>query len=140
MRGLGIFWVGMVILAALGFATIASAQDDRFRAQVVDVYDGDTMTVQIELGLGVVLFDQTLRLDCVDTPELRGDERPRGLEVRDLVREWVGDGEVVVQILGRGKYGRWLAHVTPAGWSETVNARLIDEGLADVPSYAEGCM
>ena len=46
-----------------------------YKATVTEVYDGDTITVDIDLGLNVWLKDQTLRLLGIDTPELRGEER-----------------------------------------------------------------
>lgn len=128
-----------LVLIAVLLAAPAFAHDDRFPARITSVYDGDTMTATIDLGLGVVLPGQVLRLDCVDTPELRGPERPEGLAVRDLVRGWVSGRAAILHIRGKGKYGRWLADVVPEGWRESVSDRLLREGLAVVPSYAEGC-
>ena len=53
-----------------------------YNAIVTKVYDGDTITVDIDLGLGVWLKKQTIRLYGINTPELRGDEREEGLESR----------------------------------------------------------
>jgi len=123
------------LLAALCAPVVAYA--DRYPAQVTDIYDGDTLTADLNLGLGVVLVGQKIRLQCVDTPELRGAERALGLAVRDRVRGWLDGATVEVEIVGQGKYGRWLGFVFADG--DSVNARLIAEGLAVVPSYAEGC-
>lgn len=43
-----------------------------YAAQVVSVYDGDTITVDIDLGLEVWLKGQKIRLLNIDTPEVRG--------------------------------------------------------------------
>lgn len=107
---------------------------------MVSVYDGDTITVDIDLGFNISLRDQTLRLFCVDTPEVRGAERPRGLAVRDQVRLWlpVGASIELRSIKDRtGKFGRWLALVRPLAWSETVNRRLIDSGMAEIEAYSQ---
>lgn len=138
MRSLG-FMLGMAAVVLLGALTVAFSQEDRFRAQVTYIYDGDTMTADLAMGLGIVLTEQRLRLACIDTPELRGDERPEGLRVRDAVRSWLAEGTATVRIDGRGKYGRWIAWVTPDGWGETLNARLLREGMAVVPGYADDC-
>jgi micrococcal nuclease len=97
----------------------------------VRAYDGDTITVDIDLGLNVWLKDQTLRLFGIDTPEVRGLERPDGLVARDHVRSRMQGAErIIVQTIkdSTGKYGRWLAIV----WvdDEDLNAELIALGLA----------
>lgn len=84
-----------------------------YRAKIVSVYDGDTMTADIDLGMGVHMHGVKIRLSYVDTPEIRGEERERGLEVRDHVRELILGKEVVIQTQQdkTGKYGRLLAEV-----------------------------
>lgn len=51
-------------------------------------YDGDSPTLDIDLGFRTIMHDQKVRLYGVNTPEIRGEERPRGLIVRDLVNLW----------------------------------------------------
>ena len=105
-----------------------------YRAIIVNVYDGDTVTVDLDLGLRVWKKNAKLRLYGINTPEIRGPERPSGLLVRDMVREWcpVGD-EVTVRTYKdkTGKFGRWLAEIWPEGWEESVNARLLRLGFAE---------
>ena len=48
-------------------------------AKVVSVYDGDTITVDIDLGFGIVLKKQKLRLLGINTPEVRGAEKILGI-------------------------------------------------------------
>jgi len=89
-----------------------------YRAFVTAVYDGDTLTVDIDLGFGVVLKKQKLRLKGIDTPELRGGtEETKALarEARDFVRERVLNKPVLLRTFKdkSGKYGRWLALVYP---------------------------
>lgn len=130
-------------LAAIALLTAligsVAAHEDRFKARITDIYDGDTMTATIELGLGLGVSNQKLRLDCIDTPEVRGAERADGLAVRDIVRGWVQSGDVLLHIKGKGKFGRWIADVWPEGWQESISDRLRREGLGVVPSYAKGC-
>ena len=45
--------------------------DWHFPVKVVENYDGDTFKIEIDLGFGMRYFT-TVRLDGVDTPELRG--------------------------------------------------------------------
>lgn len=82
----------------------------RYHGEVKEVYDGDTMTVVLDLGFNV-MYEARIRLEGVDTPELRGDEREEGLEVRDHVRDLVLGKQVVVTSKEKGKYGRWIGSV-----------------------------
>lgn len=52
-----------------------------YKAQVVSVYDGDTLTVDIDLGFEVWLRKQKIRLAGIDTPEINA------LEVMSLIDE-----------------------------------------------------
>ena len=103
-----------------------------YRAYVRKVYDGDTITVDIDLGFGVVLKNQKLRLTGINTPEVRGEQRQDGLKVRDLVRSRIANKWVVIKTEKdkRGKYGRWLATVFEPGIEESINMWLLNEGHA----------
>lgn len=102
-----------------------------YDAHCTAVYDGDTITVDIDLGFGNKMTGQKLRLYGVDTPEMRGDEREHGRKVRDWVREQILDKDVVLESIKdkTGKYGRWLARI----WIGDVclNEALIDSGRAE---------
>lgn len=104
-----------------------------YKAVVVRKYDGDTWYLDIDLGFGVWLRKQSVRLYGIDTPELRGEERPEGLAVLDVVNEWCPSGTEVMLNSYKdrsGKYGRWLGMIWPEGWDQSVNQKLLDEGLA----------
>lgn len=118
-----------------------------YTALVTDVYDGDTITVDIDLGLNMWLRHQRIRLWKVNTPELKGDHRQRGLEVRDLVRDMVLHRYVVLRTIldkrGRdqtGKYGRLLGEILledEDGEVLNINEYLLSKGLAQ-PFGADG--
>lgn len=106
-----------------------------YRANVVRVYDGDTCTVDLDLGFYCWLKNQKIRLARIDTPELRGSEREAGLRSRDALRKLILDKRVTLQTMRdqREKYGRWLAEI----WLEqvdgsvvNVNDWLLDNGYA----------
>lgn len=131
-----------------------------YNALVTKVYDGDTITADIDLGLGVWSRGQKIRLYGLDTPELRGEEREEGLKVRDYVRARLA-GRTVEDIRNSsspskadpakallktykdktGKYGRWLAEVFVRdevdGADVWVNLcdELLELNMATVPSY-----
>ncbi len=111
-------------------------------ANVTAVYDGDTITVDLDLGLGVWRHGQTIRLWKVNTPELKGVDRERGLAVRDLVSKLVLNKSVLVRTIldKRGedrneKFGRLLGEVlvpSEDGAAEPTNLNelLLAQGLA----------
>jgi micrococcal nuclease len=111
-----------------------------YAAKVVDVYDGDTLTVEMDLGLGVWKQGQVIRLWKVNAPEVRGAEREKGLAVRDAVREMLLERYVLVRTIldKRGadsteKFGRLLGEIlveTAGGALLNINQWLLDQGLA----------
>ncbi len=105
-----------------------------YKARVVRVYDGDTIHVDIDLGLSTWIKKEKLRLARINAPEIRGSQRPAGLAARDFLRNLILDKEVIVQTIKdrKGKYGRYLAEIwlqTENGW-ENVNDRMLAEGFA----------
>lgn len=101
----------------------------QYKATVIDVYDGDTITAKVDLGF-LVSQEMKLRLYGIDTPELRGPERPEGLKVRDILREKILNKEVIIHSYKdkQGKYGRYLANIFLDG--EDINQWLVDQGHA----------
>lgn len=111
-----------------------------YNAHVTKVYDGDTITVDIDLGLGVWLKGQKIRLFGIDAPEIRGSEHDAGIVSRDFLRDLVLDKDVIVITYKdkKEKWGRWLGDVflpadnnsDEAGLDVCVNTVLIRKGYA----------
>jgi micrococcal nuclease len=98
-------------------------KDYTYKAIVLDVYDGDTCTVDIDLGFGIWMKKQKLRLYGINTPELTGEQKQDGIKTRDYLASLIMGKEVIIE-----KYGRWLATI----WLDGVNLnkKLIEEGYA----------
>lgn len=84
----------------------------KYKAHIISVYDGDTVTAIVELGFSVN-FKLKIRLSLIDTPEIRGKEREAGLISRDALRELILNKEVIIETEKdkTGKYGRYLATI-----------------------------
>jgi micrococcal nuclease len=84
-----------------------------YRARVVDVYDGDTCTVDIDLGLRTWIHAEKVRLVRIDAPEVKGASRARGLQSRDALRKLILGKEIFLQTIKdrKEKYGRYLGEV-----------------------------
>jgi len=101
-----------------------------YRAFVRKVYDGDTISADIDLGFGIELKNQSIRLVGINTPEVRGTERELGLKSRDALRSRIANKWVWIKTIQdkKGKYGRWLGEIWLA--DECINTWLLKEGLA----------
>lgn len=83
-----------------------------YQAQIVSVYDGDTVRVDLDLGFGIWIKNQPLRIYGVDSPELFDQ---KGKDAREFARNLLAPGvNVTVQTLKdkKEKYGRYLAKIT----------------------------
>ena len=107
----------------------------QYPALVVSVYDGDTITVNIDLGFGVELKKQKIRLYGINTPEVRGSSRDLGIISRDYVREKILNKNIMLQSIKdkKGKYGRWLGIVLID--KVNLNKELISKNLAIFADY-----
>lgn len=110
-----------------------------YKATVTDVYDGDTVTADLDLGLGVVMRKQKLRLYGINTPELRGAEAEDGKRSRQALMDFIEFAGEPIEIVVRtykdktGKFGRWLVELFADG--ENVNDVMVDYGFAQRNYY-----
>lgn len=102
-----------------------------YQGRVTDVYDGDTVTVDIDLGLGIWARGQKMRLFGIDAWELRGANAVAGRAARDFLRGLVLDRMVKIRTHrdAREKYGRWLAELYLDD-GRAVNRLLLEAGHA----------
>lgn len=98
------------------------------------VYDGDTITVDVDLGFGVTKYEK-FRLALIDAPEIKGEERPDGLISRDWLLEKLytaknSGKDIIVKTFKdrKGKYGRYIGEIFIDGIS--INKLMITEGYA----------
>lgn len=104
----------------------------QYKALIVDVYDGDTVTAIVELGF-FVKAQIKIRLYGIDTPEIRGEEREAGLLSKIRLEELILNKNVIIKTYKdkQEKYGRWLADIYLLNdETKSVNTILLEEGLA----------
>lgn len=101
-----------------------------YKAICVSVYDGDSVTLDIDLGFNTWMRNQKIRLLGVDAPEIRGDERAEGLVAAEKLRSLIAGKSIILHSHRdkSGKYGRWLGTLFLEDLN--VNQLLLDSGLA----------
>ena len=101
-----------------------------YNATVLDVYDGDTITLLIDVGFNIHL-KQKCRLYGIDTPELRTKnkkEKELAIKARDYLKELILNKKVKIKTYKDDKYGRMLADIYLD--DIYVNMNLIEKGYA----------
>ena len=109
-----------------------------YHAKVINVVDGDTIVVDIDLGFNVVLSNQSVRLLGVDTPESRTSdkiEKVFGLASKDYTKSFVENckKDVILRTHKSDdseKFGRLLGEIINPESKEVLNNSLIEEGFA----------
>ncbi len=101
-------------------------------SKVISVYDGDTFRVNIASLPPIMGKNIAIRVNGVDTPEIRGKcqyEKNLALKARDFVRGKLANAkEIKLTNLQRGKYFRVVANVLVDGVS--LEQELLDNELA----------
>ena len=112
-----------------------------YRAKIIKVVDGDTVDVDIDLGFGVVLTDERVRMMGIDTPESRTRdkvEKKFGLASKARLKEILGKQAILQTQINRngedmkGKFGRILGdfQVDMDGEDKLATQVLVEEGHA----------
>ena len=110
---------------------------NEYDVKVLKVVDGDTVDVDIDLGFGIVLTDERVRIMGIDTPESRTSDKIEklfGLAAKERLKELLGEETVLITKDDKhgedmkGKFGRVLGDFRVGG--KTVTEILIEEGHA----------
>ena len=93
-----------------------------YKANILNVVDGDTFDMDIDLGFHIHIHER-VRLLGIDTPEKFGEEKPLGLKVKEfatqrfLGKEAVIKSEKADEAAVTDSFGRWLVDVFVDGES-----------------------
>ena len=113
-----------------------------YRVTVVKVIDGDTVDVDIDLGFGVWIKDERVRIMGIDTPESRTrdkEEKVFGLAAKARLKELLSKNAILKTQINKdgedmkGKFGRILGDfiVEEEGKEDTLVTKvMIEEGHA----------
>jgi len=111
-------------------------QQNEYDVTLIKVVDGDTVDVDIDLGFGVCLKDERVRIMGIDTPESRTSDKVEkvfGLAAKNRLKELLHDGGKLITTEDKsgedmkGKFGRILGDFrAPDG--RLVTEIMIEEG------------
>jgi micrococcal nuclease len=111
-----------------------------YKAHVTDVYDADTITVDVDLGFHTWIKGERIRLSRIDAPEVRGKEKVEGKLARDWLREKILGKEILLRTIkskkgkdSKGKFGRYLGEVILN--DVNMNDELVKVGHAEYRDY-----
>ena len=115
-----------------------------YKAKINKVVDGDTVDIDIDLGFGIWLHNERVRIMGIDTPESRTSdevEKVFGLAAKARLKELLGETAILKTQVdksgedAKGKFGRILGDfVAPDG--RMVTEIMIEEGHC-VPYFGE---
>ena len=105
-----------------------------YKCKLVRVVDGDTIDVDVDLGFGVWMQNQRIRMYGIDTPESRTSddiEKVYGNAAKTFLAKWTNAGNLTLKTFkdGKGKYGRILGEIwygDEVGSDHNINQLLID--------------
>ena len=109
-----------------------------YRVKILKVVDGDTVDVDIDLGFGVVLSDERVRIMGIDTPESRTRdkvEKKFGLASKARLKSLLGKTGILKTQINKkgedmkGKFGRILGDFVVED-NRMVTDILVEEGHA----------
>jgi len=137
---------GDSVTAASEMPLFAESKVYQHQARLVELIDGDTLTVDVDLGFRTT-SQWRVRLAGVDTGEIYGTEKQsaeyqRGKDHEAFVEGWLDDartgydGEwpLIVLSVEKGKYGRFISAIRRKSDDSILNDALIDEFGLEVVS------
>ena len=110
---------------------------NEYDVEVIKVVDGDTVDVNIDLGFGIWLKDERVRIMGIDTPESRTSDKVEkvfGLDAKARLKELLDEEAILITYDDKkgedmkGKFGRVLGDFRCGG--RVVTEILIEEGRA----------
>lgn len=105
-----------------------------YKVTVLRVVDGDTVDVDIDLGFGIVLSNERVRIMGIDTPESRTRDKTEkvfGLASKERLKQLLGKKSILKckEYDSKGKFGRILGDFTTKD-GRMVTDVLVEEGHA----------
>jgi len=105
-----------------------------YKCKIIKIVDGDTVDIDLDLGFGVWLRDERVRIMGIDTPESRTTDKIEkifGLAAKDRLNSLLGGEAILLSQVTKGgenmkgKFGRILGNF------KTINGKDVAETLME---------
>ncbi len=110
-----------------------------YKCKIIKIVDGDTVDVDLDLGFGVWLRDERVRIMGIDTPESRTSdpiEKIFGMAAKERLSSLLGEDAILLSQVKasngenmKGKFGRILGDFRTMN-GDVVTSKLMGEGHA----------
>ena len=110
-----------------------------YKVNILKIVDGDTVDVDIDLGFGIWLRNERVRIVGIDTPESRTSDKVEkvfGLAAKARLNSLLGQEAILLSQMNKkgenmkGKFGRILGDFKTMSTGEAIGGILIYEGHA----------
>ena len=110
-----------------------------YKSKILRVVDGDTVDVDIDLGFGVWMHKERVRIMGIDTPESRTSDKVEkifGLKAKERLNSLLGANAILQTQVSKngenmkGKFGRILGNFLTEDGSKICADVLVQEGHA----------
>ncbi len=106
-----------------------------YRAELLDVTDGDTVKVLVDMGMRTYRKAK-LRIRDINAPEKRGLTKEAGLASKAAATQWLQNKRLVIHTEeDPGSYDRYTAEVYDGVSGESLSEYMVNAGYAVVYDY-----
>ena len=108
----------------------------RYVAQVIEIMDGDTLRIDLDMGMCIRQYPKVFRLSGINTPESRTtnmEEKKKGLAAKNYLQFLAPVGSYIMIVTDKDlsdKYGRIFGKAYIAPNSPSINDIMVQAGHA----------
>jgi micrococcal nuclease len=111
-----------------------------YKAHVNEVYDGATITIEIDLGHHTFIKGEKITMNRINVPKMQGPNKTMGCKSRDFLCEKILGKEILIETIKdkKGKYGGYFGEIwfpEEDGEFTNINDLMVGQGYAE---YKEG--
>jgi micrococcal nuclease len=107
-----------------------------YKARVIDVFDGNTIRVDIDVGMSIWIRMEPIRLGRIKVPAITGEEEEKGKEAKEFLRKKIVGKEILIGTAKdkKSETGRflgeiWLKEEVDEEWIN-INNLMVESGHA----------
>ena len=99
----------------------------KYKAQVINIVDGDTIDCDVDMGF-YITTRQRFRIKGIDAPEVRGPEKAEGKKAKKWLQDVLLNASIVLTTYKADSFGRWLCDVNKGDLD--IASHMVELGIA----------